>query len=258
MENKKYLGHQISSLGVRPGKLKTEAVVVFNANKCPQNPTISWPHKLFQEIPERILQALQPLTSLTRKNISLEWEDAQNKPTTLKATFVTRPILVVQVTTLKSIHMHRRLALDALPFKEQPNGQLMPIAYFSRQTTKDEAKYHSYELKTLAVVTSLQRFRVYLVGVTFKVVTDCVAIRTTLSKRDQDYNFTLEYRPGEKMKHADALSRNPMETVTALTETKILMANLVQDDWLLSAQLKDDNCRQLIKVLKGSGTTKRK
>lgn len=44
--------------------------------------------------------------------------------------------------------------------------------------------YHSYELETLAVVETLRRFRVYVVEKNVKVVTDCTAVRSTLTKRD--------------------------------------------------------------------------
>lgn len=54
---------------------------------------------------------------------------------------------------------------------------------YSRQTTKEEQRYHSYELETLAVINSL-RFRVYLLGLKFKIVTDCNALRTAMTKRD--------------------------------------------------------------------------
>ena len=76
----------------------------------------------------------------------------------------------------------------------------------------------------MAMVNSLQRFRVYLLGIHFKVVTDCNAIRTTWTKRDliprigrwwlaiQEFDYTVEYRPGTRMAHLDSLSRNPIES----------------------------------------------
>lgn len=101
-------------------------------------------------------------------------------------------------------------------------GLFRPVSYYSRKTTPDEQKFHSFELKTLAVVSSLNRFRVYPIGIPFKILTDCNALRTTLSKRDfipriarwwvqfQEFNCEIEYRPGSRMCHADALSRNPI------------------------------------------------
>jgi len=64
------------------------------------------------------------------------------------------------------------------------NGKMKSVAYFSRQTTTDPRCYHSYELETMAVVLALRYFRVYLLGIRFKVVTDCNALRATFAKRD--------------------------------------------------------------------------
>lgn len=112
------------------------------------------------------------------------------------------------------------------------NGALQPVSYFSRKTTADERKFHSYELETLAVIASLNQFRVYLVGIPFKILTDCNALRSTLTKRDlipriarwwvqlQKYDCTIEYRPGVSMAHADALSRNPVNSSSGNTCTR--------------------------------------
>jgi hypothetical protein len=100
-------------------------------------------------------------------------------------------------------------------------GIVRPIAYYSRRTTNCEAKYCSYDLETLAIVEAAEHFRAYLYGMPFTVFTDCNAIRATALKKDlhpriarwwvklQDYDFTIEYRPGSKMAHVDYLSRNP-------------------------------------------------
>ena len=65
-------------------------------------------------------------------------------------------------------------------------------------------------------------FRVYLIGVKFKLVTDCKAFTKTLDKKDlftrvarcifflQEYDYVVEHRPGTQMRHVDALSRNPI------------------------------------------------
>ncbi|CAK1585049.1 unnamed protein product [Parnassius mnemosyne] len=97
------------------------------------------------------------------------------------------------------------------------------VAYFSKSTQGAEPKYHSYELETLAVVKALQNFRKYLLGVPFKIVTDCNALKLTERKKDllprvarwwlsmQDFQYTFAYRKGSLMSHADYLSRNPVE-----------------------------------------------
>lgn len=124
--------------------------------------------------------------------------------------------------------------------------------YYSRQTSKEEQRYHSYELETIAVVDSLKHFRIYLIGIQFKVVTDCNAIRTTLCKRDlvprigrwwlaiQEFTFDVEYRPGLKMAHADALSRNPINQTVDVLSVNINEVNITNNDWVLHAQLMDE------------------
>jgi Reverse transcriptase (RNA-dependent DNA polymerase). len=98
------------------------------------------------------------------------------------------------------------------------------VSYFSKRTTPEESRYHSYELETLAVVKSIQHFIYYLQGYPFKVVTDCESFKATQNKKEliprvqrwwtflQGFEFTIEYRKGSKMSHVDFLSRNPLQT----------------------------------------------
>ncbi|CAH4028910.1 unnamed protein product [Pieris brassicae] len=58
-------------------------------------------------------------------------------------------------------------------FFQKVDSKLHPVEYYSKRTTPAESRYHSYELKTLAVVNSVKHFRHYLYGRTFTVVTDC-------------------------------------------------------------------------------------
>lgn len=87
-----------------------------------------------------------------------------------------------------------------------------PVLYFSRQTSKEEQKYHSYELETMAV--TLCRGYEFIFW---------ESIVKSLSKKDlisrigrwwmitQEFSFYIEYRPGTRMSHVDALSRNPVD-----------------------------------------------
>lgn len=59
-----------------------------------------------------------------------------------------------------------------------------PIYYASGKTTPAEAKYDSYKLEVLAIVKALRKFRVYLIGISFTIVTDCKAFMQAMKKRD--------------------------------------------------------------------------
>ena len=104
---------------------------------------------------------------------------------------------------------------------QREEGQLKPVFYFSKRCSDLEAKYHSYELEVLAIVEALERFRVYLIGKFFYVVTDCSAVTTTRLKKAlwpriarwwlklQKFDFELIHRAGIRIPHVDALSRAP-------------------------------------------------
>lgn len=75
-------------------------------------------------------------------------------------------------------------------------------------------------METLAVVESLKKSRSSLLGIKFTVVTDCNSLKATSEKKLitriarwwlqlQEFTFNVKYRPGNRMKHVDALSRNP-------------------------------------------------
>ena len=57
---------------------------------------------------------------------------------------------------------------------QQNNGAWASVAYFSQNTNSAKQKYHSFELEMLAIVRDIERFHVYLYGLNFTVVTDCM------------------------------------------------------------------------------------
>lgn len=105
-----------------------------------------------------------------------------------------------------------------------------PVYYASGKTTEAKEKYHSYELKVLAIIKALQKFRVYLLGVPFTIVTDCRAFTLTMNKKDlcvrvarwtlllEKFSYKIEHRAGKSMTHVDALSRSPLPCVFTIDE----------------------------------------
>jgi hypothetical protein len=99
------------------------------------------------------------------------------------------------------------------------NGEERPIAYCSRQLNSAESKYSVTELELLAFIFVTKQFRCYLYGRKFTVYTDHRALKWLLNLQDpgsrltrwviklSEYDFTVEHRPNNKMRHADALSR---------------------------------------------------
>lgn len=85
------------------------------------------------------------------------------------------------------------------------------VYYVSGKTTEAEEKYHSYKLEVLAIIKTLHKFRIYLSGISFKIVTDCRAFTLTMNKRDlfvrvakwalllEEFSYTIEYCAGKSM-----------------------------------------------------------
>lgn len=224
-----YLGHEISSEGIQPGQTKLNAVSQFpvpsNVSEIRQFIGLC---SYFRKFIFNFARIARPLTDLTKKNATWVWGSEQEESfMQLKTSLCTKPVLALFDPALPTeIHTDAcKLGIAGILLQKQSDDTLRPVMYFSRVTSKEESMYHSYELETLAVVESLRRFRIYVVGKHIKVVTDCTAVRATLTKRDiipriarwwlsiQDYDMSIEYRPGERMAHVDALSRNPLDTV---------------------------------------------
>ncbi|CAH0722822.1 unnamed protein product, partial [Brenthis ino] len=139
------------------------------------------------------------------------------------------------------------------------DGGEKPVHYYSRQTSEDEKKYHSFELELLAIVCSLQKFRLYLLGTTFKIVTDCNSVKFALTKKEiipriarwvlstQEYSFEIIHKEGTRMQHVDALSRNPVHAGEK-SEAEILLS-ITEADWLLSVQLQDPEITKIKNIL---------
>ena len=176
-----------------------------------------------------------------QKDCAFAWGKEQQKAfDEIKEKSTTQPVLALFDPNARTkVHTDTsQEGIGAILLQEQADGSLRPVMYYSQTTTKDE-KYHAYELEMLAVVKALQKFRVYLYGKKFKIVTDCAAVCYMFTKRDltprigrwwlvvQEYDFEIEYRPGTKMRHVDALSRNAINVRTI---------SISEDGWIQRGQ----------------------
>jgi hypothetical protein len=111
-------------------------------------------------------------------------------------------------------------------------GEERPVAYCSRQLNAAEAKYSVTELELLAFLFAAKQFKCYIYGRRFTVQTDHRALKWLLNLQDpssrltrwaiklSEYDYTVEHRPGTKMRHADALSRSVNLVDTDLVVSK--------------------------------------
>lgn len=152
---------------------------------------------------------------------------------------------------------------------QRVNGVNKVVAYYSKRTSPAESRYTSYDLETLAIYNALKHFRVYLLGINFTIITDCNAVKSTMSKRDlsprvarwwtfmQDFQFEIKYKKGKFISHVDFLSRNPVEPPTPKSRNLHPEINLIDlsidpdssQSWLKNAQINDPETQNLISQL---------
>lgn len=257
-----YLGFEINEDGVKPGLTKIKAVKDFPTPKNVHNVRqFLGLTGFFRRFIEKYAHLTKPLSILLHKGEPWKWTEQQQLAfRSLKDKLIERPVLAIYDPRLET-----EVHTDACQFGiagillQKVNGTLRPVGYFSRQTTSTESKWHSYELETLAVVETLKRYRVYLLGLHFVVVTDCSAIKMAAEKKDllpkiarwwlqlQEFSFSIEHRTGRKMSHVDALSRNPVNEEESLTDKFVFRIEI--DDWVLAGQMTDKKLQVIHKIL---------
>lgn len=252
-----FLGHVIEGGYVRPSERKTEAVRHFSEpTSVRQVQSFLGLSGYFRKfVPEYSIIA-RPLSNLLRADVKFRFgTEEKNAFTRLKTMLCERPVL-----SLYRVGAETELHTDAsalgygaiLLQKNSEDGFFHPVYYASGKTTPAEAKYTSYELEVLAIIKALKKFRVYLLGIMFKIVTDCRAFTLTMNKKElcvrvarwalflEEFQYSIEHRPGKLMTHVDALSRNPLPACLIIAETDEGLTPRLK-----KAQAEDDNVRRL-------------
>lgn len=252
-----YLGHIVENGTVRPSMDKVEAVMKFpELQTVKQVQSFIGLTSYFRKFIEGYSDIARPLTDLLKKDNKFKFEDEQRLAyELLKKKLSEQPVLRIFSPGLNTeLHTDAsQQAFAAILLQKDPNDQLLhPVYYMSKKTTDAEKKYTSYELEALAVVEGVKKFRRYLLGIPFKIVTDCLAFEMTLKKKDlttrvarwvlllQEYNYTIEHRSGTRMRHVDALSRNPY----------ISLVTRGVHEQLKKAQQADEELQAIMEIIK--------
>ena len=173
------------------------------------------------------------MTSLTKKDQPFRWgEKEQEAFEKLKVCLSNPPLLAyydpnlpIEVRTDASDIGLGCVVVQQHQVKGKKRTVWKPIAYGSRKLLDREKNYGTSEKECLAIIFALEKFRQYLEGHKFTVVTDHSALSILTKKASnpprltrwalllQDFEFEVKYEKESFHSDADALSRNIQENL---------------------------------------------
>ncbi|XP_037931400.1 uncharacterized protein LOC119666190 [Teleopsis dalmanni] len=177
----KFLGHVINNAGIQPGTEKTRCIDEYPQ---PRNETevrrFLGVTGFFRKFVKQYSLIAQPLSKFLKKNHQFIWEEEQNNAfKLLKAAITSQPVLTLyDPTKYHEVHTDASATGIAAVLFQREQESLRPAFYYSRLCSDAENRYSSHELEVLAITEALERFRIYLLGAKFLVVTDCNAVAT--------------------------------------------------------------------------------
>lgn len=231
MREIRYLGHIVGDGCIKPDPNKVDAITNF---PIPRNirqvrsflGMCGW----YQRYISGFAAITAPITDLLGKRDKFSWSVEANEAfEKLKVCMTTAPVLqhpnfskpfVIQCDASNT-------GVGGVLYQLDDNGEEHPIAFMSRKLNAAQRNYSVTEQECLAAVLSLKKFRGYVEGMSFKIVTDHASLKWLMSQKDltgrlarwslklQAFDFSIEHRKGTANVVPDALSRVHVDEIVA-------------------------------------------
>jgi transposase InsO family protein len=218
-------GHRISAAGILPLQSNVQGIIDMPTPKNAKELLrfISTASYYMKFVPS-FSDIVRPLRNLLGPDAVWAWTPAcQQTFDQLKCMIAEPPVLahfdVDAITVVSADASAFALGANLSQIKD---GVERPVAYASRVLSSAERKYSVSEREALACIWACERWHFYLYGRKFVLRTDHQALRTLLATggsghrplrlhrwydRLQQYNYTVEYKPGKTHAVPDCLSR---------------------------------------------------
>lgn len=240
----KFLGFVVDASGLHCDPDKVAAILNL---PTPKNSTevrrflgiVSW----YRRFIPQCSSLLAPICRLLRKGNKFVWtNECEAAFATIKERLVSSP--VVSCPDFERPFIIQTDACDyglgAVLTQDYSDGERV-VSFISRSLTSSERKYSTTEKECLAVLWAIEKFRPYVEGTRFTVVTDHFALLWLNNLKDpsgrlarwcvklQQYDFNIIHRRGKDNVVPDALSRT-VPVITELSHTPLLFENY-RDPW---------------------------
>ena len=220
-----FLGFVITSKGVIPGPENLETIKNFqeprNQKQLRQLLGVCNYYRRFSLEYNKIVEQFR---DLLKKDATWEWTDKHSQNfNNLKKSFIRTVCLthIIQNATFYVQSDASDYGIGGVIFQRDDNNEKRIVSIVSRCLTNAEINYTTTEKELLAVVYTVTKFRYYLIGVRFEIITDhkgLTFLNSTLYHNSrlirwslllQQYSFSVSYCRGVDNTVADFLSRNP-------------------------------------------------
>lgn len=256
------LGHLVDAAGVQPDPDKVRAVSQFPTPRSAKDVrSFLGLCSYFRRFVQNFAEVARPLTGLLKKDVVFTWgRDQADAFSSLVAILTNPPVLAhfdpsasTDVRTDASGH-----GIGAV-LAQQQHGLHRVVAYASRLLSPSEQNYSITERECLALVWAIAKFRPYLYGRHFSVITDHHALCWLSSLKDptgrlgrwalrlQEYSFSVFYKSGRLHQDADCLSRYPVDPPDTLEDEPDTFVLAITDFvHIADEQRRDSSLRPII------------
>lgn len=215
------MGHVISADGILPDPEKIIAVSNYPVPKdAKETKRFVAFANYYRKFIKNFAEIASPLNMLSKKNVNFDWtRQCQEAFEKLKNALINPPVLQYPDLSEDNTFCLRTDASGNAVGAVLSNKDDKPVAYASRALNNAEKRYCTIEKELLAIVWAVKKFRHYLLGRTFKILTDHRPLiylfnMTNPSSRLtkfrlalEEFDFIVEYVKGVDNVTADALSR---------------------------------------------------
>lgn len=228
----KYLGFVVDRVGLRTDPEKIKAMLEYPRPKTATEikrflGITSWYRRFIKDFAS-LTAPISALTKKKKKGAKVEWNsEAEEAFVQIKESLIQAPILNSPDFSKEFIIQcdASSVGLGCVLTQVSRDGQETPVAYASRTLTDVEKKYSVTEKECAAVLFGIEKFRGFVEGIRFKVITDHASLKwlhsiqspsgrlSRWAMRLQQYDMLVEHRKGSKNVVPDALSRAPMEAM---------------------------------------------
>ncbi|UYV77928.1 hypothetical protein LAZ67_15002896 [Cordylochernes scorpioides] len=251
------LGHEVSGDGICLDPEKIRAVRDFPRPKSLKEVrSFLGLSSYYRRFIPNYAHIAQPLNALLKKDSVFSWNiEERHAFEALKSVLISEPVLGhFDHSSPTEIHTDASNYGIGAVLAQIQKGKERAIAYASRTLNKAERNYSTTERECLAIIWAIGKFRPYVFGRPFTIVTDHHSLCWLTNLKDpcgrlarwalrlQEFDVTVVHKSGRKHQDADCLSRSPLNCSEDIEEDIPCIVALQNFGW---EQMKDPDLTKI-------------